>query len=42
MAAGQPRYHDPISGQWVETAQTIWNSRECCDLGCRHCPYAPR
>ncbi|MCA9000424.1 MAG: hypothetical protein KDB61_00775 [Planctomycetes bacterium] len=42
MAAGQARYLDPISGQWVETAETIWRSRECCDLGCRHCPYGPR
>ncbi|MFT4649492.1 MAG: hypothetical protein ACI9X4_002732 [Glaciecola sp.] len=42
MQAGAARYHDPISGSFVETAKTIWNSRECCDLGCRHCPYTPR
>ncbi|MEZ6003707.1 MAG: DUF5522 domain-containing protein [Planctomycetota bacterium] len=39
MAAGQPTYRDPITGYQVETAEHIWRTRACCDLGCRHCPY---
>ncbi len=42
MAAGQSRYADPISGAQVETAESIWKGRACCNLGCRHCPYLPR
>lgn len=31
-------YDDPITGMYVFTAAYL-ASRDCCDLGCRHCPY---
>ncbi len=39
MGGGQPMYRDPFSGFWVQTAKSIWETRDCCDLGCRHCPF---
>ncbi len=41
MQRGEPMYRDPYTGLWVQTAQSIWESRDCCDLGCRHCPFVP-
>ncbi len=31
-------YDDPATGLFVFTA-THLGTRDCCDLGCRHCPY---
>ena len=31
-------YDDPATGLFVFTA-TYLGTRDCCDLGCRHCPY---
>jgi uncharacterized protein DUF5522 len=31
-------YLDPLSGDFVFTAAYL-AGRECCDNGCRHCPY---
>ncbi|MBL4770808.1 MAG: hypothetical protein JKY61_06630 [Planctomycetes bacterium] len=42
LAAGHSQYLDPITGGHVETAESIWKGRDCCNLGCRHCPYLPR
>lgn len=39
MEQGEAMYLDPYTGLWVQTAQSIWESRDCCDLGCRHCPF---
>lgn len=39
MRRGDPMYLDPYTGLWVQTARSIWQSRDCCDLGCRHCPF---
>jgi len=38
MAAGEPGYDDPITGLWVFTAAYL-SDRDCCESGCRHCPY---
>jgi hypothetical protein len=39
MAGGEPGYLDPVSGLFVLTAATLAGRGECCDQGCRHCPY---
>jgi hypothetical protein len=39
MAAGEPGYLDPASGLFVLTAATHASRGECCDQGCRHCPF---
>lgn len=39
MEQGLPMYLDPYTGFWVQTALSIWQTRSCCDLGCRHCPF---
>ncbi len=39
VAAGEERYTDPISGYGVFTAEALWRRGECCDTGCRHCPF---
>ena len=39
MAAGEPGYLDPVSGLFVLTAATLLARGECCDQGCRHCPF---
>lgn len=41
LAAGRPTYVDPLSGYQVMTADTLSARGECCDTGCRHCPWAP-
>ena len=38
LAAGNDGYDDPVSGLFVFTAAYL-ASRDCCDNGCRHCPY---
>lgn len=35
---GQDGYDDPVTGLYVFTAEFL-ATRDCCDLGCRHCPY---
>jgi hypothetical protein len=35
----QPGYLDPDTGNFVVTAQQLVIRRQCCGLGCRHCPY---
>jgi hypothetical protein len=41
IVEGEPGYLDPETGLFVMTAAYLWE-RECCDSGCRHCPYLPR
>ena len=40
MAADEPLYPDPDTGLLVMTAAYLVERGECCDTGCRHCPYA--
>jgi hypothetical protein len=37
--AGEPGYLDPETGFFVFTADALAAKGECCDSGCRHCPY---
>jgi len=39
IAAGMPVYVDPTSGFSVFTADFLAGRGECCDSGCRHCPW---
>ncbi len=39
VRAGQPTYRDPSTGLSVLTAATHLARGECCESGCRHCPY---
>jgi hypothetical protein len=39
VAAGEPGYPDPATGLFVFTAAYHRARGECCDSGCRHCPY---
>lgn len=39
LAAGAPTYLDPSTGYTVLTAATLLDRGECCEQGCRHCPY---
>jgi hypothetical protein len=39
LAAGEPGYLDPQTGLYVLTAATLRDRGECCEQGCRHCPY---
>ena len=39
VAAAQPGYIDPASGLFVLTAAYLAARGDCCDSGCRHCPY---
>ena len=36
---GELGYEDPSTGLFVFTAQTLVDQGECCERGCRHCPY---
>ncbi|MEM1246768.1 MAG: DUF5522 domain-containing protein [Acidobacteriota bacterium] len=38
---GRTTYIDPVSGLHVMTAFALWQ-RNCCEQGCRHCPWLPR
>ena len=38
MERGDAGYTDPTTGNFVFTAAYL-ASRDCCDCGCRHCPY---
>lgn len=39
MDAGAPGYTDPDTDLFVMTAATLAARSNCCDSGCRHCPY---
>lgn len=39
VAAGADGYDDPRTGLFVFTAAYL-ATRDCCEQGCRHCPYA--
>ncbi len=41
LEGGAATYRDPITGYRVLTARTLADRGTCCELGCRHCPYAP-
>lgn len=32
-------YLDPTTGLFVLTSPYLWARGQCCDQGCRHCPY---
>lgn len=38
LRQGDDGYDDPVTGLYVFTSQYL-ATRDCCDLGCRHCPY---
>jgi hypothetical protein len=38
LSNGEPGYTDPFTGYFVFTAAYL-AARDCCDCGCRHCPY---
>lgn len=38
-ANDEPGYIDPETGLFVQTAAHLLELGECCDSGCRHCPY---
>jgi hypothetical protein len=37
--AGAPGYLDPSTGLFVLTVVTLLDRGECCEQGCRHCPF---
>jgi len=39
---GESGYLDPVTGLFAMTAAYLWERGECCDSGCRHCPYVSR
>jgi hypothetical protein len=39
VLSGEPGYIDPASGLFVLSAATLVAQGDCCDQGCRHCPY---
>jgi len=39
MADALPTYRDPVSGFAVFTAAFLADRGDCCDSGCRHCPF---
>ena len=39
VVAGDATYVDPATGYLVLTAVTLLERGECCDQGCRHCPF---
>lgn len=42
LEAGQDGYLDPATGNFVFTAAFLWERGDCCESGCRHCPYLTR
>jgi hypothetical protein len=40
LAAGEACYLDPATGLSVLTAATLAARGDCCNQGCRHCPFA--
>jgi hypothetical protein len=41
LAARRSTYSDPLTGLTAFTAAFLAGRGQCCDSGCRHCPYAP-
>jgi hypothetical protein len=39
LETGLPTYADPVSGFSVFTADFLAARGDCCDSGCRHCPF---
>ncbi len=39
LERGEPGYLDPVTGLFVMTAAALVERGDCCDQGCRHCPY---
>ncbi|HUG86249.1 MAG TPA: DUF5522 domain-containing protein [Euzebya sp.] len=39
VADGADGYADPLTGLFSFTAAYHWAKGECCELGCRHCPW---
>jgi Family of unknown function (DUF5522) len=39
LRAGEPSYLDPVTGLFVLTAAALVDRGECCEQGCRHCPF---
>lgn len=39
VAEGRPSYQDPRTGLVVLTAAYHLARGQCCESGCRHCPY---
>lgn len=39
VSAGSPGYLDPGTGLFVMTAEHHVRRGNCCNNGCRHCPY---
>ena len=39
VEANTPTYVDPVSGFSVFTAAFLARRGECCESGCRHCPW---
>lgn len=39
VEAGEQGYLDPVTGQFVMTAEYLRANGSCCLSGCRHCPY---
>lgn len=39
LATGSPTYADPETGLMVFTAAHLAAAGQCCESGCRHCPY---
>jgi hypothetical protein len=42
VVAGEPAYLDPATGLLALTARALWERGECCQSGCRHCPWVTR
>ena len=42
VADGDAGYLDPATGLFVLTSATLAARGNCCEQGCRHCPYLPR
>jgi len=42
LLVGEAGYLDPSSGLFVQTARTLWDRGDCCEQGCRHCPFVAR
>lgn len=39
LSRGDSGYLDPSTGLFVMTARSLLERGDCCDSGCRHCPY---
>jgi hypothetical protein len=39
VSCGSATYRDPTSGLSVFTAAFLADRGDCCESGCRHCPY---